>query len=477
MQPNRTHIYFLAVAIFAGLAALIYWLAYNPVRDFQISEPGMDNRPARDSSNADQVDIGNYFMHYSKEKVEGFNGTWARFRGADFDNIVKDDIPLIDSWGSSGPDIQWTIEMGEGHAAAAIYEGKVYVLDYLEDRKADALRCFSLETGEELWRRWYNVHVKRNHGLSRTVPAVTEKYILTIGPMCHVMCTERETGKFLWGIDMVRKYNTKVPHWYTGQCPLIDNDVAVLAPGGTSLLIGVDCATGDLLWQTPNSMNWDMSHSSVMPMELNGKKMYVYAAIGGICGISAEGDDIGEILWKTTTFKPSVVAPSPLVMKDGLILMTAGYGAGGMLFRVIPENDTYKVNVLQEYKPKGGMASEQQTPLLWNNRVFTILPKDAGGGRNQFVCAKPDDAKNILWTSGKKQRFGLGPYIIADGKFFILNDNGTLTIARASTTGFEELDKAQILDGRDAWGPIAIADGRLIMRDSKTMVCIDIRKK
>ena len=109
--------------------------------------------------------------------------------------------------------------------------------------------------------------------------------------------------------------------------------------------------------------------------------------------------------------------------------------------------------------------------------MFSVLPKDAAGMRNQFVCCDPNDCTNILWTSGKEDRFGLGPYAIADDKFFILNDDGTLTIAKASTERFIFLDKAKIIDGMDAWGPLAFADGYLIMRDSKTMVCLNVKKQ
>ena len=80
-------------------------------------------------------------------------------------------------------------------------------------------------------------------------------------------------------------------------------------------------------------------------------------------------------------------------------------------------------------------------------------------------------------SSGKTVRFGLGPYIMADGKFFILNDNGEMTIAKASPQGFTLLDKAKIIDGQDAWGPIAITGGYLLMRDSRQLVCLDIRAR
>jgi len=476
MPISKKEISVISISIIIGISLIVYWFLYNPVKDFKTSVPGMDNRPDSTSEIADEVNIGETFVQISESNASDLSGSWTRFRGSDFDNISKEKTKLISKFPESGPNILWRVDLGEGHAAPVIQNGKVYLLDYLEKEKADALRCFSLKTGEELWQRKYNVHIKRNHGMSRTVPAINSKYIVTIGPKGHVMCNNPETGEYLWGIDLVAEYNTEIPFWYTGQCPLIIDDVAIIAPGGSSMIIGVDCDSGEVIWETPNPDNWGMSHSSIMPMTLDGKKMYVYAAIGGICGISANGEDIGTILWKTTEFAPNVVAPSPLVLNDGKIFMTAGYGAGSILLQVLKENLEYKTTVFQQFKPKDGIASEQQTPLLFNNHILTILPKDAGSNRNQFVCCDADDCTKILWTSGKSDRFGLGPYMIADGKFFILKDDGTLTIAVASTTKFEVLDKKKIMAGHDAWGPLAIADGYLLMRDSKQMLCIDIRQ-
>ncbi len=457
-----------------GFVAIFWWLNTDPTKDLTVNIEGADNR-GEGNAFVQEVNIGELFNEYSDDYVE-LNETWPNFRGEDYDNISKSPVKLIDKFAADGPKIVWSLELGEGHSGAAIYKGLAYVLDYNEEERADRLRCFSLVDGTEQWSRGYDVAVKRNHGMSRTIPAVTENYIVTIGPKCHVMCLDRETGDFRWGLDIVKEYQNEIPFWYTGQCPLVDNNVAILAAGGTKMMVAVDCATGEKLWETPNPNGWKMSHSSVIPYTFEGRRMYVYSAIGGILGIAADGPDAGSILWETNAWNHSVVAPSPVCMPDGKIFLTAGYGAGSMLIQLSENNGTFSAAAIDEYSPKDGLACEQQTPIYWNGHLFGILPKDGGALRNQLVCVDPADTKKVVWSSGKETRFGLGPYFIADNKMFILNDDGTLTIARPSTKEYIQLDQVKVIeDGHDAWAPFALADGYLLMRDSKTMVCIDLK--
>lgn len=465
------------LAILIGCLAFLYWFFYNPANGLAESVPGLDNRPRNSGSGGDSVIIGEKFTLYDSTLSfkSSLTGKWPHFRGEHSDNINREAIKLIDHWPEGGPKILWKKDLGEGYAAAAIYNGRVYQFDYDERKKSDALHCYSLTDGTELWRRWYRVNIKRNHGMSRTIPAVNDKYVVTMGPRCQVMCNDAITGQLLWGKDLPREFKTTVPLWYTGQCPIIENNVAVIATGGTDILIGIDCASGNVVWRTPNPDSLKMSHSSVMPMTIAGKRMYVYNALGALCGISAEDADKGKLLWKTKDFSPSVIAPSPLFAGNDMIFVTAGYGAGSALFRINRDGDSFSARKLQMFKPSEGMASEQQTPIFSNGFVFNIQTKDAGSTRNQLVCCAPDDFRKILWSSSTEERYGLGPYIIADNKFFILSDEGELTIAKFSTKKFEVLDKAKILNGQDSWGPMALADGYLILRDSKQMVCLDIR--
>lgn len=128
------------------------------------------------------------------------------------------------SWPPEGPPLLWQIDVEEGYAGAAIRDGRVYLLDYDDESKADTMRCLSLADGREIWRNSYPVLITPNHGITRTVPAVVGDCVLSIGPRCHVACWDAESGECRWLVDMVRDFGAEERQWYTGQCPLVDGD-------------------------------------------------------------------------------------------------------------------------------------------------------------------------------------------------------------------------------------------------------------
>lgn len=473
----------LIVALGAALAAFVFWLHLTGYPDADLTPrlPGMDDpyglKAAAEVTqrSAAAVAIGAMFERFDGRPAEELPGCWPWFRGPDLDGVSREEAPLAEVWPERGPTLLWSIEMGEGFAGAAVRRGRVFVMDYMEDAQMDALRCFSLADGREVWRRGYRLPVKRNHGMSRTVPAVTDEYVLTIGPRCHVMCIAMETGDFLWGIDMQARYGTVEPGWYAGQCPLIDNAHAILAPAGSNVLMtAIDCGTGEVVWETPNPGGWNMSHASITPMTVAGVRMFVYAALGGVAGVAADGPHAGTLLWRTSAWMHPTLAPSPVPLPDGRILLTAGYGAGGMMLRVGRDDAGFAVETIESWKPRAGLASEQHTPILIDGYLLAVLPKDAGANRNELAFCHPDSPTELLWSSGKDDRFGLGPFMAADGKILLMDDNGVLTLARATPAGYERLARAKILDGHESWAPLALAGGRLLARDATRMVCLDL---
>lgn len=471
---NRKLTIITVAAVILYTIVLVGWHLYDPAKYLVEHLPGADNRPEGSARKADDVVIGEFFMQYDAVAPEGLTGSWNGFRGTGKDNIVR--LPASSALSDEFEEL-WVQETGEGHAAPAVHNGRVYILDYNEQLNSDALRCFNLVTGEELWRRWYRVPMKRNHGFSRTIPAVYQNYVVTVGPEGHVMCCDAETGGLHWTLDLKKTYGAEIPFWFTGQCPYItEGGLLILAPAGKEvLMVGIDVRNGEVKWSTPNETGIKMSHSSVMPMTLGGKPTLVYAGVGGVCGISADGQDQGKLLWTTGQWQPSVVAPSPLQLSGDRIFLVAGYGAGGALLQVSRDGSSWSATVLDQYKADKGLSSEQQTPILYNNQIITILPKDGGGMRERVSIYSPADLHKSIWNSAADERFGLGPYLVIDDKLFALKEGGELCVYAIGNRSMTLLHKQEVIvDGVDAWGPMAYADGMLLVRDSRHVKCLKI---
>jgi outer membrane protein assembly factor BamB len=455
-----------------GLARLAAWQERGPVALLHLRQPGLDGRPVTGAEEAAGASVRGTLTP-GPGKASSIGGQWPCFRGLKRDGICDDPgARLARHWPDKGPALLWSVELGEGYAGAAVAGGCVYVLDYDRRQSADCLRCLSLDDGKEIWAYRYPNEVKRNHGMSRTVPAVAEPYVVAMGPKCHVICLDPVQGRRRWMLDLVRQYGARVPEWYAGQCPLVETDWpagprAILAPGGSSLLLAVDCRTGAALWKSPNPLDWRMTHASIVPMKLAGRRMYVYCGKGGVAGVAA---DDGTILWQTTDWKISIATcPSPVVLPEGKIFLCGGYNSGSLMLQVKEDSGRFAVKTLFRLSPSQ-FGSTQHTPIFYQGHLFGVREKD-----KELVCL--DLTGKEVWTSGGQRRFGGGPYLIAGGLIYVLSDRGVLSMAEAGTSSYKELARAQVLDGDDCWAPMALVHGRLIVRDFTRMVCLDVAAK
>lgn len=397
-------------------------------------------------------------------------GSWPWFRGRELDAIAHDKVPLLRGWSDEGPKKLWQVNLGKGFAGAAVERGRVYLLDYDEELRADTMRCLSLEDGREIWRNSYPVPVAENHGMSRTVAAIADRYVVSLGPKCHVACWDAESGQCLWLIDLVLDHGSRVPAWYAGQCPLIDpvTDQLILAPGGEALMMAVDYRTGKILWQSENPDGWEMTHVSVVPMDLDGRRTYVYCGKGGVAGVDAM---TGQTLWTTTDWRIAVATcPSPVVLPGNRIFFSGGYNSGARLMEIVENSPgaehPFRAETIKVFDPKS-FGSEQHTPILYEGYLYGIRQND-----RRLVCMTLEGEE--VWNSGRV-RFGIGPYMIADGLIYVMDDSGVLSTALATPTEYKEIDRAEIFEGGVAsWGPMALVGGRLLLRDSTRMACLDL---
>jgi outer membrane protein assembly factor BamB len=206
-----------------------------------------------------------------------------------------------------------------------------------------------------------------------------------------------------------------------------------------------------------------MTHSSVMPMEFDGQRMYVYCASKGVVGVSAQD---GSLLWETPDWKISIATvPSPLPLDGGRLFLTGGYNAGSLMLQLANDGGRLAPRTLFKLAPEV-FGATQHTPIRYHDHLYGVR---ADG---KFVCLTLDG--KVAWASGSGQQFGLGSFILANGLILAMNDSGLLRLIEALPQKYTLLAQAQVLKGRESWAPLALAGGRLIVRDLTRMVCLEV---
>jgi outer membrane protein assembly factor BamB len=213
-------------------------------------------------------------------------------------------------------------------------------------------------------------------------------------------------------------------------------------------------------------------------MSFYGKRMYVYNAVGGVCGVSAEKENLGKLMWTTTEWSPATTAASPLYLGNNEIAVFGSYGAGGARIAITNTGSGYTATVKEHHKATDGLASDQQTPISVGDFIWSVLPENAGPLKKQLVCYNKSDLLKAVWSSGKENRFGrgLGPYIVSGDNLYLLDDDGKLYFYKIKDNSVTLIASHKILKGIEAWGPMAIAGKYLIMRDARNLLCLNIGK-
>jgi hypothetical protein len=96
-------------------------------------------------------------------------------------------------------------------------------------------------------------------------------------------------------------------------------------------------------------------------------------------------------------------------------------------------------------------------------------------GRQEFG----QSLRAIELKTGKVQwnvnRFGAGTVTLVGDKLLLIRENGELMVAFATPKEFRPLSRAQLLPATVRSHP-ALADGRLYVRNERSLACFDLNK-
>lgn len=408
---------------------------------------------------------------------------WPQYLGPDR-NSVSPQKNLMRSWPEEGPEIMWTVKVGQGNGGPVVKDGRVYLLDR-DDQIGDIMRCFDLSTGEELWRFGYDAPGSVRFPGSRSVPVIDGNYIYSCGHNGDLYCIDIHTHEPVWNANIWTDFGgEEIPTWAIVQCPLVYDDLLILASQAPKAgVVAYDKLTGDVKWTTPSLGPVGYVSPSIVRVGREDHVVMITAATGGRGSPLKDGEIFGidplsgEILWEYANWKCIIPIPGAFDAGEGKALITGGYEAGSVMLKIEKNADgSYGVSELFRNVEFGAHTK----PPVFHNGYF-YAQYSTNNRRDGLVCMSMEG--QVMWKTKRSPTFNKGSMILADGLLLATDGDKTLYLIEPDPSGFRLLASAEVLEiaavaepryGNQNWAPIALADGRLLIRDQNQIVCVQL---
>lgn len=393
---------------------------------------------------------------------------WPQLQGPQQAGI-SNEKGLAREWPPTGPRLLWSRPVGLGYGGPSVGDEEVYLLDRVDDEK-DVLRCLDIVSGEQLWEYANDVPGRLSHNGSRGVPTVGTEYVAAVGPFGDVYCLHRKNRNQVWHRHLFKDFAKDPPQFGYAQSALLYKKSVIVCPASEKVgLVAIEQSTGKVLWQS----------------EPFGTKGYVsprltrFAGVDGILCVTEQATccidpKSGSMLWRFAGYNPVQPVPFPTVIGDGRFFVTAADDAGSVMIRVARRDDRFSVSEVFRLDEFGAQI---HPPICYQKHIYGkfFTYNDAKKLVSRMVCFDLDG--NIMWQTGEKGKLERGHLIVADGMIFSLDaQSGMLTLAAATPNGYRELATAKVLEVKSngAIAPMALSNGKLVIRDQHEIRCLDV---
>lgn len=413
---------------------------------------------------------------------------WGQWRGPFF-NGSTDETGLPDNW-SLTTNIAWSADLpGCAASTPIIWEDHVFLSGVDVARNRLQAMCFDRRNGRLLWQHDVAEGIKKDDrsNFASASPATDGKLVVFFFGNGRLLAYDF-AGKSLWQRDLQKEYGEFAFLWTFSSSPLLyhgrlyvqvlQRDVPVArrdrsAGGIESFLLALDPRTGKTLWRhvRPSEAVAESreAFSTPIPFEASEKAQIL---IAGGDALTGHDPQTGRELWRWGNWNPQRVphwrlVPSP-VAGDGIALLCAPKrepvyavqftGAGAL-----SDND-----VAWTSREEREVSSDVPTPAFYDGDFFVLSDVRQ---RLTRVEARTGKVKWSIPTPGRT-KYEASP-LAADGKIFLINFDGLVTIVRASDGEIlQQISMDEPRDDDKVRASIAAAGGQLFIRTTRKIYCV-----
>ena len=396
-------------------------------------------------------------------------GDWPQILGPDRTGVAQNE-KLADKWPASGPHTLWQHPVGDGFAGASIV-GQTAIIWHRQGNE-HIVESLNVASGDALWKKTLPAKYVPSYTSDsgpRVVPLISGNRVFLFCPRGDLYCLDLKSGDTVWQRDTWEDYSSKRPkrgdppdgYFGFGTSPILEGDRLLLNVGGDTKNAGIvafDAKTGKTLWTATEER---ASYSSPVAATIGGRRQVIFATRLSVLSIDPTN---GHVLsqFPFGRFGPAVTAANPVVIGDR-VFITASYNFGATLAQFGGSG------VVRIWESDDVLSSQYTTPILHDDALFGIHGRQDLGAA-ELRCVDPA-TKKVHWSV---DGFGYATLILADGKLIILKTDGELVLARADKSKFVELGRTRLFSDTTRALP-ALSNGRLLVRDTATLKCVDLK--
>jgi outer membrane protein assembly factor BamB len=387
---------------------------------------------------------------------------WPQALGPTRNNRTSESVP---AW-TTPPRELWRATFEEGNSNAIVADGRVFLHCKTPDREAEELVALDAATGELLWRRDYprTPYSSTTGNGPRSTPVASLGRVVTHGVTGMLTCYSTTTGEQLWQIDTHREFGVRSLRYGVTSSPLIEGNRVLVHVGGPHATIAAfDIEDGSLLWK---ALDDPLATSSPTVIELEtGRRHIAFQTALRIVGIDALS---GSLLWEhplSDVALDSIAAP----FWTGSSLIASSVAFGGKAVRITAEAGRFRASELWR-NPELGAYFQSGVPMPELGCYFIVTNSPQPGATLRCVDLHTGA---VRWSKPSVADWHAG--LIATGTSGLLMSDGTgaLTLLDADPDSFVERARTEVKGLPSSVNPV-VADGRIYLRDQKTIVCLGI---
>ena len=384
------------------------------------------------------------------------NDSWPQWRGPSRTGaLTVDEAPEM--WPAELKK-GWSVEVGEGYASPIAGNGRIFV--HARRDPDEVVSAIDLATGSVAWQQKYNAPMEKNPYAKQmakgpySTPLLSEGRLYTFGTTAILSAWNASTGALIWRNDYSSRIDTSKLFCGTAMSPLRTAKGIIVHVGddrGGSIL-ALDPVTGKDNWTTAVR---GPGYASPIEVTLGGVPQVVTMTTRSVIGVETAS---GALLWEfpfDDEWNENIV--TPIATATGIIV--SGVRQGTRRLTVTKSAGTWTASE-SWHTPE--VAMYMSSPVLARGTIFAHSSKRKG----QFVAQDPETGK-VLWAT--EGRNAASASVVAAGDHLVfLTTESQLIVTSIDTAAFREVRRYTVASSSTYAQPIILRD-RIVVRDASNL--------